>query len=82
MGVKTKVKRTLRRYAGTAVGRKAVGGLGGIRLPSFGARPKVRKVRRTRGMYMRKGRLFLGYAQKEIKNAMRRAYGGGRRRVK
>lgn len=34
------------------------------------------KKRRTRGMYLRKGRLFMGFSQKEVKNAMRRSYGG------
>jgi hypothetical protein len=36
-------------------------------------------TRRSRGMYMRKGRLFMGFSQKEVKNAMRRTYGGTRR---
>lgn len=71
MGVKSKVKRQVRKMV--------AGKARGLKLPSFGKK-KVVKVRRTRGMYMRKGRLFLGFSQKDIKSAMRRTYGGMRRR--
>lgn len=37
-----------------------------------------RPKRRSRAMHMRKGRLFIGFTAKEIKNAMRRVYGGRR----
>jgi hypothetical protein len=75
---------------GAQVGRAIVGSVPGGQLAlagadialglrgKAGARPMRR--RRSRGMYMRKGRLFMGYSQREVKMAMRRTYGGRTRR--
>lgn len=65
---------------------KAAKGLTGIPLPftrafgGGGAGPLAPRRKRSRGMFMRKGRIFMGFTQKEIKNAMRRTYGGRRRK--
>jgi len=39
-----------------------------------------KRRRRSRSMYMRKGRVFMGFSQKEVKNALRRSYGGRRKK--
>lgn len=67
-----------RRTRAKAMVSRAMPALGGLRIPSRGPSMRARRRPRTRGMFLRKGRLFLGFAQKEIKAAMRRAYGGRR----
>lgn len=39
---------------------------------------RVKRRRRSRAMSIRRGKLYLGFTQKEVKGAMRRAYGGRR----
>lgn len=60
--------------AGMALGiaGKAVRGRGG---GTGGASSPARR-RGRRGLFMSKGRLFMGFSTKEVKNAMRKKYGG------
>jgi hypothetical protein len=43
--------------------------------PSQAAQLAGVRRRRSRGMFLRKGKLYMGFSQSEVKNAMRRTYG-------
>ncbi len=61
-------------FGGAAMGFMGALGVGG----GGGGAPRAR--RRSRGMYVRKGRLFMGFSQSDVKNAMRQRFGGRRRK--
>lgn len=63
-------------HPGARSGIEAAEGLLSLRGRKAVAVSKAPKRRRTRGMYLRKGRLFMGFSQKEVKAAMRRVFGG------
>lgn len=76
MAFKGKIKKAIRRAAPKLAGlgkRKVAAPLAYAEKAL--ARKPIRR-RRTRGMFMRKGRVFMGFTQKEVKTAMRRTYGG------